>query len=100
MRRFNLIELKWYPTATVSLGGELLAWRCFPSCLHEAWRMTRQIEESQFLWSIMAVATERTGQRGIPAEESAADLVVRLDSLSPEESGTFWVSLDSNGFLS
>jgi len=36
------------------------------------------------------VATEMTGHRGIPPEEAAADLVVRIDSLGPEASGTFW----------
>ena len=45
---------------------------------------------SVFLIHPGMVATEMTGHRGIPPEEAAADLVVRIDSLGPEESGTFW----------
>ena len=36
------------------------------------------------------VATEMTGGRGIDVETSVTGLVERLDSLTPEESGTFW----------
>ncbi len=36
------------------------------------------------------VATEMTGHQGIPPEEAAADLVARIDTLGPEETGTFW----------
>ncbi len=36
------------------------------------------------------VATKMTGHRGIPPEEAATDLVNRIDSLGPAESGTFW----------
>ncbi|MEM7192527.1 MAG: SDR family oxidoreductase [Pseudomonadota bacterium] len=36
------------------------------------------------------VATGMTGHRGIPVEEAAADLVERIDTLGPEETGTFW----------
>ena len=45
---------------------------------------------SVFLIHPGMVATEMTGYRGIPPEEAAADLVARIDSLDPEESGTFW----------
>lgn len=36
------------------------------------------------------VATEMTGGRGIDVETSVTGLLERLDSLTPEESGTFW----------
>lgn len=36
------------------------------------------------------VATEMTCYRGMPPEESAADLVARIDALGAEKSGTFW----------
>ncbi len=36
------------------------------------------------------VATAMTHYKGIPAEESAANLVARIDALGTEESGTFW----------
>jgi NAD(P)-dependent dehydrogenase (short-subunit alcohol dehydrogenase family) len=36
------------------------------------------------------VATEMTGYRGIPPEESAANLIARIDALGSEDSGTFW----------
>jgi len=36
------------------------------------------------------VATAMTGHQGIPPEESAADLVDRIEALGPEETGTFW----------
>ena len=49
---------------------------------------------SVFLIHPGMVATEMTGHRGIPPEEAAADLVVRIDSLGPEESGTFWHAKD------
>jgi len=45
---------------------------------------------SVFLIHPGMVATEMTGHRGIPPEEAAADLVDRIDSLGPDESGTFW----------
>ena len=45
---------------------------------------------SVFLIHPGMVATEMTGHRGIPPEEAAADLVVRIDTLGPAESGTFW----------
>jgi NAD(P)-dependent dehydrogenase (short-subunit alcohol dehydrogenase family) len=45
---------------------------------------------SVFLIHPGMVATEMTGHRGVPPEEAAADLVDRIDSLGPEESGTFW----------
>jgi NAD(P)-dependent dehydrogenase (short-subunit alcohol dehydrogenase family) len=35
------------------------------------------------------VATEMTGGRGIPVQESAANLIARIDSLGLEQSGTF-----------
>jgi NAD(P)-dependent dehydrogenase (short-subunit alcohol dehydrogenase family) len=35
------------------------------------------------------VATEMTGRRGIPVEESAANLIARIESLGLEESGSF-----------
>lgn len=36
------------------------------------------------------VSTEMTGQTGIPAEQSAAGLIERMDSLGIEQTGTFW----------
>ena len=36
------------------------------------------------------VATEMTGGTGIPAADSAAGLIARLDDLGPDKSGTFW----------
>jgi len=36
------------------------------------------------------VATDMTGGTGIPVEESAAGLVRTMDSLEPEQTGTFW----------
>ena len=45
---------------------------------------------SVFLIHPGMVATEMTGHRGIPPEEAATDLVDRIDSLGPDESGTFW----------
>jgi hypothetical protein len=36
------------------------------------------------------VATAMTNYKGIPPEESAANLVARIDALGTEESGTFW----------
>jgi NAD(P)-dependent dehydrogenase (short-subunit alcohol dehydrogenase family) len=45
---------------------------------------------SVFLLHPGMVATELTGHQGIPPEEAAADLIARIDSLTPEQSGTFW----------
>jgi NAD(P)-dependent dehydrogenase (short-subunit alcohol dehydrogenase family) len=36
------------------------------------------------------VATQMTGQTGIPVEESASGLIARMDSLGLEQTGTFW----------
>ena len=36
------------------------------------------------------VATEMTGGRGVPVEESASGLLARIDAFTPEQSGTFW----------
>ncbi len=36
------------------------------------------------------VATEMTGRRGIPPNESAQNLIVQIDSLDFSRSGTFW----------
>ena len=36
------------------------------------------------------VATDMTGHNGISPEESARGLIERLDSLKPEQTGTFW----------
>jgi len=36
------------------------------------------------------VATRMTGFAGIPAEESAAGLIARIDELGPSDSGGFW----------
>jgi NAD(P)-dependent dehydrogenase (short-subunit alcohol dehydrogenase family) len=36
------------------------------------------------------VATDMTGQTGIPAEDSARGLIERIDELGLENSGTFW----------
>jgi len=36
------------------------------------------------------VSTDMTGHHGIPADEAAAGLVERMDSLGPDETGTFW----------
>jgi NAD(P)-dependent dehydrogenase (short-subunit alcohol dehydrogenase family) len=45
---------------------------------------------SVFLLHPGMVATEMTGRQGIPPEEAAADLIARVDTLGPEQSGTFW----------
>jgi NAD(P)-dependent dehydrogenase (short-subunit alcohol dehydrogenase family) len=45
---------------------------------------------SVFLIHPGMVATELTGHQGIPPEEAAADLIARIDALTPEQSGTFW----------
>lgn len=45
---------------------------------------------SVFLLHPGMVATEMTGHQGIPPEESAANLIARIDALGPAESGSFW----------
>jgi NAD(P)-dependent dehydrogenase (short-subunit alcohol dehydrogenase family) len=45
---------------------------------------------SVFLLHPGMVATELTGHQGIPPEEAAGDLIARIDTLTPEQSGTFW----------
>ena len=36
------------------------------------------------------VATDMTGRQGIPAEQAAAGLIERMDTLQLEQTGTFW----------
>ena len=36
------------------------------------------------------VATEMTGRRGVPVDQSANGLLERIDAFTPEQSGTFW----------
>ncbi len=36
------------------------------------------------------VATEMTGHQGIPVSDAATNLIARIDTLGPEESGSFW----------